>query len=192
MTRILAGFIVVLAFAQPAQAQFVSKVSVAQEMKRLGTACIKFVEVGPGEMPDFRKSGYKLNKQGFGGKDFFANKSLHSKKTDLSKLTKGAGTNAMIDWHNGRRHQCDFSIGLRLENDQRLALKIESDFHKLLRANGYKKTVSTDKKGRKVVHFVKGVNKIHVSAKVGFGRRDPNLGSVSFGLWNRNDAARKN
>lgn len=192
MKRVFAILGVVVALSAPAHAQFVSKVSVAQEMKRLGTACIKFVEVGPGEMPDFRKSGYKLNKQGFGGKDFFANKSLHRDKVDASKLAKGAGTNAMIDWHNGQRAQCEFSIGLRMEQDNKLALKLEDDFHKLLRSKGYKKSVTQDKKGRRQVHFVKGVNKVHVSGSMGFGRRDRNMGFVKFSLWNRNSDARKN
>ena len=49
--------------SSPAQAQFVSSVSVDREMKRLGQACVAYAEVGKTGMPDFSKAGYKLQKQ---------------------------------------------------------------------------------------------------------------------------------
>lgn len=153
---------------------------------------MKFVEVGPVGMPDFTRAGYKLNKQGFGGKDFFANVSLDSRKVETSTLPKGTGIGATVDWHMGRRHLCDFTLSLRLEQDHRYAQRVEADFHKLLRRLGYKKVSVKDKKGRVSEQFVKGVNRLYVSAKMGNGRQDRNDGFVKFHLWNLNDAARKN
>ena len=114
--------------SSPAQAQFVSSVSVDREMKRLGQACMAYAEVGKTGMPDFSKAGYKLQKQGLGGKKFFAYTSLSAKKVDASTLKKGTGLSGMIDWHTGQGHICFFTIGLRLEQDMRYAQKLESSF----------------------------------------------------------------
>lgn len=192
MRWFLGGLTVAMVIANPVWAQFVSKVSVSQELKRLGTACVKFVEVGPVGMPDFTKAGYKLNKQGLGGKDFFANKSLNNKKVDTSTLAKGTGLGAMVDWHNGRRNECEFSISLRTEQDRKLVLKIERDMHGLVKSMGYRQSTQKDSKGRLTHIFVKGENELVVRGSWGDGRKDRKDGYVSFTIQNRNSASRKN
>lgn len=193
MRKLLGVLGLVLAFANPAAAQFVTKISAAQELKRLGTACVQFVEVGPAGMPDFAKAGYKVSKQGLGGKDFFAYKSLNGKKVDQSTLPNGTGLSALVDWHNGRRNSCEFSIGARTTDANRNGLKTEADFHKLLRSRGYKKTATKDKKGRVTNQFSKGDNTLVVLTSVGFGQgKSKGSGSVKFTVINKNDASRKN
>jgi len=192
MQKVLGVLGLVVTLANPVAAQFVTKISASQEMKRLGTACVKFVEVGPVGMPDLAKAGYKVSKQGFGGKDFFAYKSLNSKKVDEASLPKGTGLSALVDWHNGRRNSCEFSVAKRTGRVHSEALKMEAEFHKLVRSLGYKKSTLKDKKGRITHQFTKGENRLIVLGNVAFGGKDQGSGSVKFTIINKNDASRKN